>query len=477
MRKTIFLFFILTFCFSGLETFAHKRAKYNIVIDTDGGVDDLRAMTYFMASREFNINAITTVDGVLPPKLAADYISELCKLFNHEGIRIGQGNKSGASKQYYEHALPIWKNLIPDVKQIKHQTAEKLFANAIEFENKRTIVIAMGPLTTIAAVLKQNPNLCPKVETILWYADYDTTPKGYNYEQDTEAYETLKKLKVPIKLVYAKGEKYKKDFLEVCSEIENVYTTALIKAFKNSEFQNTEIYYWDDFLPLYLLFPSMFNELVIEEYARRIVPKSGNFFDILVTGVLNFDKPDQGVSFNEIPTSGYMLRQDIEKVADSILLSHGYAEFKIVALTNEIHSHIGVYSILGAKTGLRIMEYLHAGLDEIDLISYAGYTPPLSCFNDGLQVGTGSTIGYGTITVDDSEDKKPAVLVKYNGREILFSLKQQVVDEVVKDISSLVKKYGLESEMYWSELREISIKKYWLGMSRFDILDIEEKDL
>ncbi|MDY0142907.1 MAG: FmdE family protein, partial [Bacteroidales bacterium] len=129
----------------------------------------------------------------------------------------------------------------------------------------------------------------------------------------------------------------------------------------------------------------------------------------------------------------------------------------------------------GAKTGLRIMEYLHAGLDEINLVSFAGYTPPLSCFNDGLQVGTGSTIGYGTITVDESKDKTPSVLVKYNGREILFSLKPEVVDEIIKDISSLVKQYGLESEMYWSVLREKSIEKYWLGMSRFDILDIEEK--
>ncbi|MDD2385652.1 MAG: nucleoside hydrolase [Bacteroidales bacterium] len=475
MRNTVLIFFVLIFCFSGTEISAHKRAKYNIVIDTDGGIDDLRAMTYFMASREFNINAITTVDGVLPPQEAADYISELCKLFNHEGIRVGQGQKTGASKKYYEHALPVWENLFPDVQQIRHYDAEKLLANAIEFEKKRTIIIAMGPLTNIAAVLKQNTDLCPKIETILWYADYDKAPKGYNFEQDNEAYEILKKFKVPIKLVYANDNKYKDDFLETCSEIENVYTAALIKAFENSDFENSGMYYWDDFLPMYLLYPSMFDEMVVEDYARKIVPKPENYFDILVTGVLNFDKPDQGVSFNEIPTSGYMLRLDIEKFADSLLLSHGYAEFKIVSLTNEIHSHIGVYSILGAKTGLRIMEYLHAGLDEINLVSFAGYTPPLSCFNDGLQVGTGSTIGYGTITVDESKDKTPSVLVKYNGREILFSLKPEVVDEIIKDISSLVKQYGLESEMYWSVLHEKSIEKYWLGMSRFDILDIEEK--
>jgi len=37
-----------------------------------------------------------------------------------------------------------------------------------------------------------------------------------------------------------------------------------------------------------------------------------------------------------------------------------------------------------------------------------------------LQVGTGSTIGYGTISVDTTKQIYPAVLVSYNNRKILF---------------------------------------------------------
>jgi pyrimidine-specific ribonucleoside hydrolase len=473
--KNVSLILLILFVCSGLNSvYAHKRAKYNIVIDSDGGVDDLRALTYFMASRDFNINAITTVEGVLPSEVSAGYISLFCKEFHHEGIPVGQGMNIKTSKKHYKHALPIWMNLFPDDSPTDFTNSVILLERAVRTENKRTIVIAMGPLTNIAELVKTHPDLSPKIETVLWYCDYDNQPVGFNFEQDKEAFNELMKNRIPIKMVSAKGERYEDDFLDICSQMKSIYARTIFKAFSNTSLVKEGMYYWDDFLPLYLLYPSMFDELVVMEYVRTVNPKPESYFDVLVTGILNYDKPDKGVVFNEIPTSGFMLCNDVNNFADTILNEYGYSEFKIVSLTSEIHSHLGIYSILGAKAGLRIMEYLHAGLDEIELVSYAGFNPPLSCFNDGLQVGTGSTIGYGTITVDTTGVLSPSVLVRYNGREILFSLKPDVVDQIRTEISSLVKIYGLDSEMYWIQLREITIKKYWLGMSRFDILDIKE---
>jgi len=40
------------------------------------------------------------------------------------------------------------------------------------------------------------------------------------------------------------------------------------------------------------------------------------------------------------------------------------------------------------------------------------------------------------------------------------------------DISELVQKHGLESEMYWNVLRQISIEKYWLNVSRYELVEI-----
>lgn len=450
---------------------AHKRALYDIIIDTDCGVDDFRSLTYFLASRDFNINAITSVDGVFQPDVSANYIHMLLDKYQHQGIPVGQGNENGASKQYMSHAKPQWDNIFPVVTEKKFPSAVSVMHTSLKNSRRTTILVALGPLTNIAELINKHPEILPKVEQILWYTNYTDGPTGYNYLQDTAAFKFLINNNVPIKTINGGGLKYSDSFLDDCKLISNsIYAETMVKFMTG--FRNLSI--WDDIIPIYLLHPTLFHEQIINHNIINVTPNENLIFDVLATSILNYDKPDEGVIFNEVPTGGYMLRQDLHTHIDEILNLHGYHEFKIVALTSEIHSHLGVYSILGAKLGLRIMEYLHVGLDEVSIISYAGSRPPVSCFNDGIQVGTGATIGYGKIKVVETDQPIPAVEVIYNNRKIRFSLKEEIIADIRRDIGYLIKTYGLDSEMYWEELRKIAITDYWKKINRFEAFDIEE---
>jgi inosine-uridine nucleoside N-ribohydrolase len=471
LNKSLILLIVLALSLPA-QTFAHKRAKYNIVIDTDAGVDDFRAITLFCASKDFNINCITTVDGVLEPQTGANYISQLLGVYHHEGIPIGQGKNYKASKKYEKHALPFWKNLFGSSSDLNFQDAVSVMGSSIKAEKGRTIIVAMGPLSNISKMIREYPANVLKTEMILWFCDFDKTPLGYNYEQDVKAYEEILAAGIPIKMISAGEIKYSPDFAESCTYVNSFYSKTLIHFIGKGKFE--DFYLWDELLPLYLLHPMIFDEKNVSASTAQIKLKTDAQPEILITSILNSDKPESGVVFNEIPTDGFMVMSDVEKFTAQIIEKHGYSEYKIAALTSEIHSHMGIYSILGAKTGLRIMEYLHAGLDEIEIVSYAGFNPPISCFNDGIQVGTGSTIGYGTIKVDTTQAVSPSVLVKYNGREILFSVKPSIIEKAKNDVGALIKAHGLESDMYWLKLRELSIENYWLGISRFDLLDIDE---
>ena len=468
--KFIILLLLLIPFLSG-NLFAHKRAKYNIVIDTDAGIDDFRALTYFMSSRDYNINCITTVDGILDPNTAVNYINGIRNIYHHEGIPLGEGGKFNASKKYTNHALQYWTKFFPEIEDFKPEPAIPLLYSSINNEQNRTIIIAMGPLSNISELFNKYPEIIPKIEIILWYSDFDKKPIGYNYEQNPGAYESILEYKVPVKIVSGNNIRFSTDFFEACKDLNSIYSKTVADFF--AEKTNLEYYLWDDLLPLYLSYPTMFKEERLEEYLIKVDPIPDGFYEILVTSILNSEKSDEGVVFNEVPTSGFLLRKDVNTVAEELIDKHGYVEFKIASLTSEIHSHMGIYSIMGAKMGLRIMEYLHAGLDEIEIISYAGSKPPISCFNDGLQVGTGSTIGYGTIKIDTAQDIRPAALVIYNNREVLFSIKPEVIKEIKEDVGNIIKAHGLESEMYWIKLREMSIEKYWLNKSRFDIFEIK----
>ena len=85
------------------------------------------------------------------------------------------------------------------------------------------------------------------------------------------------------------------------------------------------------------------------------------------------------------------------------LLRFGAQEWRLVRLVHRVHGHIGIYTTIGVKMGLHARELLGAPLS---VLSFAGNVPPVSCMNDGLQIGAGATLGHGQITVSDDPDAR-----------------------------------------------------------------------
>jgi len=113
------------------------------------------------------------------------------------------------------------------------------------------------------------------------------------------------------------------------------------------------------------------------------------------------------VVFDEFPMDACLFRQDVRNLIDPIIKKHGQKEWEMVVLSSEFHTHLGVYSVIGAKMGLRARDYFGAGLDRLRVTSFAGSKPPISCLNDGLQVSTGATLGHGTIALAENSTPIP----------------------------------------------------------------------
>jgi pyrimidine-specific ribonucleoside hydrolase len=89
MRK---LFLSIAFLFFCLIAGAHSgKARFHIIIDTDGAADDLRAICMLLSNREVEILAITTSEGALTPSAVARKVTALLRHFHHEGIPVGMG--------------------------------------------------------------------------------------------------------------------------------------------------------------------------------------------------------------------------------------------------------------------------------------------------------------------------------------------------------------------------------------------------
>jgi len=233
----------------------------------------------------------------------------------------------------------------------------------------------------------------------------------------------------------------------------------------------------DACVPLYMLYPEHFSEESEskgqgsqDRQSASLEPGADTWLSILE--VLESDREDKSILFSRFPVDPVLFEPDVAAIAGDVIAWHGLKEWKIVVLTNEFHEHLGAYSLMGAKMGLRAREYFHVGIDELTISSSAGSKPPVSCMNDGLQASTGATLGHGTITLAEGE-VTPSARFTFKSRTVEINIRSDIRDRIRKDVSYGVQTFGLETPEYWAYIRELSLK-YWLEFSRFDIFEIRE---
>ena len=179
----------------------------------------------------------------------------------------------------------------------------------------------------------------------------------------------------------------------------------------------------------------------------------------------------------------------IEAMAERTIARWGKEEWRAVILTNEIHGHIGIYSTIGAKMGIYALEFISRccnKMENLKILSFAGSRPPVSCFNDGLQISTGATLGHGAIEIAKScaESKEHAdarveaifrfrAICGTEAKEMLLRvwLKEELRQQIAGDIANAVKQYGHTPD-YWLQVRRLALD-YWQQWNRAEIFETE----
>jgi formylmethanofuran dehydrogenase subunit E len=76
---------------------------------------------------------------------------------------------------------------------------------------------------------------------------------------------------------------------------------------------------------------------------------------------------------------------------------------ELIERGTHLHGHLGPFLIAGIRMGLLALELLgSSGYFGIEAESETGTITPLSCLTDGVQIGSGCTLGKGNIQVTDA---------------------------------------------------------------------------
>ena len=482
MKKYIIFICIVLLSMQIQTATAHSgKPKYHIIIDSDGAIDDMRAITMFLAYDDVRVLGITGSQGSIKPYSAAIKITSLLADFHHQGIPVGIGKTLNCDlPEWTGFSESIrWGDNIPD-RSVQFPKAINLMNNIVEDYSEKIILIALGGLTNYAEWLKGKPENIQKIERIIWCNDKDTE-QGFNYQIDKTSYDFIKTLNIPIQIVSNTRSDLICDtvFLNNLQNINTIYAKQIVSVHKQAQasekvLQN-HLLLWDDLLPLFLSCPIIFNSDEKKDNITHItleqqIPK--DFITEMITSLLTSDAATNNRVFQEFPIDTMFYKKPVAKIQARTIEDYGLIEWKATVLTNEIHGHTGIYSIIGVKMGIRACEYFNVGINNLQVISFAGKKPPLSCLNDGIQISTGATIGQGLIEISDTIYMIPTAIFEFNKKRIKIKLKEILTQKIQDDIKKGVQLYNF-SEQYWLYIEELAIQ-YWANFDRHAIFEIEK---
>ncbi|MBA4322590.1 MAG: hypothetical protein C0408_07205 [Odoribacter sp.] len=459
-----------------LSLFSHPwKPAYYVIIDTDGGIDDIRAINLFLASPNVRVLAITTSAGALTAENAYLKVRSLLNSCFHEGLPVGINRERGFRSPDFATAIQtkwgeengIYSDIAPD--------ANDLIREILSVEKTKISFICLGGLNTANKAMDEIPDFRLQVKEILWSGDGIKETKGFNYNIDKDASFKILKGIIPVRMVRKAEEAdfYNTTFINGINMINTIYARKISGFFSSELIQNHKYSYSgnDEMVPLYLHYPELFKCF---KEGNNSDCSPGNISALREKSliILRGETVTKNQVIKALPADSSFYFADIQRNVSEIIDKYGMDEWTSGVIANELHRHLGVFAIIGVKMGIRAREYFCTGVDEFRVTSFSGSVPPLSCMNDGVQVSTGATPGHGLLSISNDTLTRPVADFTYLNRKIRITLKPEIASKISSELKEINFVYGLDSNIYWELVRKNSIK-YWRTLDRHDVFLIE----
>lgn len=171
------------------------------LIDCDPGADDVMALMIAMKKLDNEIKGIITVSGNVPIAAVTDNACAVVELAKKD-VPVCQGSNTPLIKKPYLAADVHGEGGIGPLKlgsgsrHLANQNFVEFYLEKIFESNEKTTIVALGPMTNLAILIKSHPEVIPKIERVVFmggsYNDGNVTPYAeFNAFVDPEAYKIL----------------------------------------------------------------------------------------------------------------------------------------------------------------------------------------------------------------------------------------------------------------------------------------------
>jgi inosine-uridine nucleoside N-ribohydrolase len=144
-----------------------------IILDTDPGVDDALAFLLAFSSPEIKVEAVTTVDGNVDVEKGTRNARQLLEFLGRSDVPVAQGAAHPILRKM-EHAesfhgkTGLMDAVLPATKmRIDNRSAVQLIIDEANELSKNLTIVAIGPLTNVAAAILADPTISGKVDGLV----------------------------------------------------------------------------------------------------------------------------------------------------------------------------------------------------------------------------------------------------------------------------------------------------------------------
>jgi pyrimidine-specific ribonucleoside hydrolase len=198
--------------FDGPFFTAPTAAPRRIILDTDPGVDDAMAIFLALRSPELKVEAVTAVSGNVPLEFTLPNALRLVEIAGRTDVPVAGGASVPLVRKLITAKYVHGNNGLggvdfpaPTLKPVS-ETASALISRLIRSSPGQITIVAVGPLTNIATVLRTDPEIAGMIQQIVIMGGSlsggNITPAAeFNLYVDPEAARVVFDAGIPLNMV------------------------------------------------------------------------------------------------------------------------------------------------------------------------------------------------------------------------------------------------------------------------------------
>jgi inosine-uridine nucleoside N-ribohydrolase len=416
----------------------HHRVATPIIVDTDMALDDVRAIYALLAEPGLEVRALATVEGSASVGRGTDNLAGMLEGCGAVGAPVLRGDPLDGAE------APPWRGRVDGLRgatfapprgtvrvgRVDEELTGQL-ATAVDY-------VALGPLTNLARALAEQPAALDHLGTLWLPAQIREEDQldAWNLAFDPAATRTVFGAGRPVVLVDVLPTE-QLDTVQILRQLAGE-TPAVHWIERSLAGESATTPHW-----------LIYDELVAVALARpdlvRMRPQRYALADAGADTFSLVPAADGNVQVAEIADLDAAMAHLLDRWQTPIaaVCAHESApDAGTQTLLRTFHGHLGPYVVLGYRMGQVALDALAAG-GHFDVAAHVHSVlqPPASCLIDGVQIGSGCTLGKRNIEVSATDGPAFAVFTTSEDRQVTVRLRADVPGRV----KHMVEEMGVEA--------------------------------